>query len=202
MLISRLRCQRKSKDMNSAARGSTYPGYNFSKKYLGLDQRGTSAIEIVPILAVFILLLNFGLGFFGVIHSGILNSIAARNYAFETFRNRTNLNYLRDLDQTEEGASTGYYNLAGIRYHTVIQEGSGDRNAFRATRRPIKFTEREGASDPLGTSAEHNSQVAQVQEGRKVSDIFGSDRSGVDPVWIKSVYGICLNSKCVPYRQL
>ncbi|MEI7973386.1 MAG: hypothetical protein WCH11_03365 [Bdellovibrio sp.] len=167
-----------------------------------MNQRGTSAIEIVPILAVFVLILNFSLGFFGVIHSGILNSIAARNYAFETFRNRANLNYLRDREQNEAAASTGYYNLSGIRYHVVIREGAGDSRSFLATRRPIKFTERENVNDPLGTSSEHNSQVAQVQEGRKVSNIFGSERSGVDPVWIKSVYGICLNAKCIPYRQL
>ena len=171
-------------------------------KLRSLNQRGTSAIEIIPILAVFILLLNFGLGFFGVIHSGILNSIAARNYAFETFRNRANLNYLRDLDQVEARAATGYYNLSGIRYHVVIREGAGAEDRFVATQRSIKFTEREVISDPLGSNTEHNSQVRQVAEGRRASEVFGDDRGGVNPVWIKTVYGICMNSKCVPYRSL
>ena len=60
------------------------------------NQKGMAVFEIVPLLVLFVLLLNFVFGFFGIIHSGILNSIAARNYAFETFRNRTSLNYIRD----------------------------------------------------------------------------------------------------------
>lgn len=166
-------------------------------KFSVKNQKGTSTIEVVPILAVFVLILNYGLGFFGVLHSGILNSIASRNYAFETFRNRANLNYLRDVGASLENVERGYYNRVGFRYHVIVSESSPNPDRFIASKRSIKFTEISGVSDPLGGSVEHNQQVSQIAEGRRVSEVFGSDRGGVDPVWIKSAYGICLNGKCV-----
>lgn len=48
------------------------------------NEKGMAVLEMIPILVVFVLFINFSLGFFGAIHSGILNSIASRNYAFET----------------------------------------------------------------------------------------------------------------------
>ena len=166
-----------------------------------LNQKGLSTIEIVPILAVFILIINYSLGFFGVIHSGILNSIAARNYTFETFRNRSNLNYLRDLGADPVNVERGFYNRVGFRYHVIVADNSPARDRFIATRRPIKFTETEsGPVDALSGDAAHNQQVRQIRENTTVSEVFGSDRAGVDPVWIKSAYGICLNGKCI--RQL
>lgn len=58
-----------------------------------LNNSGFAALEVVAIFAVVMILFNFGLGFFGVIHTGILKSIAARNYAFETYRFKSNLDF-------------------------------------------------------------------------------------------------------------
>ena len=166
-----------------------------------LNNRGTSAIEIVPILTVFVMLINFGLGFFGVIHSGILNSIAARNYSFETFRNRANLNYLRDLGTTVPGL---YYNKSGFRRHSILSE-SHNRQDFVATQRPIKFSELKTGTDSIATSEEHLSLVGQIDDSKKVSEIFNGKtrqdgRARVDPVWLKTTYGICLTSACTPRK--
>ncbi len=162
------------------------------------SQSGMSTIEIVPVLAIFIMLVNFSLGFFGVIHSGILNSIAARNYAFETFRNRANLIYLRDC-VTEAGpgtcdnfASPTQYSNVGFRFHGVVSE-KGRVNTFDATLRSIKFTERTLASEIKGVN-EHEFAVKQIVEGKRATD-SGIDE-GTNPVWIKTVHGICLNTKC------
>ena len=42
-------------------------------------------------MVIFVMLMSFGMGLFGVVHTAILHSIAARTYSFETFRQRTNL---------------------------------------------------------------------------------------------------------------
>ena len=57
------------------------------------NEKGMAALEIIPIVIIVVLLLSFSFGFFGVIHTGILNSMAARNYAFETFNHRSDLRY-------------------------------------------------------------------------------------------------------------
>ncbi|MEZ0393094.1 MAG: hypothetical protein ACAH59_12810, partial [Pseudobdellovibrionaceae bacterium] len=89
------------------------------------NSRGNAMIEIVPILAIFILILNFSLGFFGLIHSGIMNSIAARNYAFETFRNRADLRYLRDAASSDTEFT---YTKSQVRFHAIKSERSKKAN--------------------------------------------------------------------------
>lgn len=169
------------------------------------DQRGIATIEMIPLLMLFALLFNFMLGFFGIIHSGILNSIAARNYAFETFRHRANLTYLRD------GAGQDGFNIAdqinsrytkrGLRFHGITSETqSGGQNWF-VTRRPIRFTDISNAGSRSGSPAEHYTLVRSLANTGKVSLVFtgrtaDDGRSGVDPVWIQSLYGICLNADC------
>ena len=50
------------------------------------NDHGMAVLEMIPIMIIVVLLLSFSFGFFGLIHTGILNSIGARNYAFETFK--------------------------------------------------------------------------------------------------------------------
>lgn len=160
-----------------------------------------ATLEMIPILTVFIILVNFTFGFFGVIHSGILNSIAARNYSFETFRNRTNLNYLRD----KAGADKVIYSPTGARYHAIIYESRKANSGvdFTATLRPIKMTEvAAGEAEGLGEKADHGQDVRNIKDDGKTSDVFTGKmktdgKAGVNPVWIQTRYGICLNSKCV-----
>ena len=172
-----------------------------------LNQKGMSTIEMIPILIIFLVLINFTLGFFGLIHSGILNSIAARNYAFETFGNRTDLNYIRDTGISNPAWVQSYYSKVGFRYHGVITEGSpadGTGNSdWYVTERALRFTDLStGVDNPQSLdSATRNRMVAQVSDNDKVSKVFTGQtvdegNAGLSPVWIKTLYGICVNSQC------
>jgi hypothetical protein len=148
-------------------------------------------LEIVPVLAIFILVINFSLGFFGLIHSGILNTIAARNYAFETFRNRADLNYIRDT-----GSDISFvYSTSEMRFHTIRNETTAgvDELKFYATRRPIKFSDIHEVSD-LRDSPQQHEQDKAIAEGKRASE-SGIDE-GVNPAWVRSAYGICLVANC------
>ena len=137
-----------------------------------------------------ILLVNFALGFFGLIHSGILSSIAARNYAFETFRNRSDLHYLRDIANTEIDFT---YSRAELRYHAIRSETSRSNADFEASRSPIRFSEIRGVAEESG-SGEHGIKVKGITEGQRASE-KGIDE-GVNPAWVRTAYGICLNANC------
>ena len=157
------------------------------------NSNGNAMIEIVPILAIFILLINFGLGFFGLIHSGILNSIGARNYAFETFRNRADLTYLRDaIDQGDENYKFTY-KKSGLRFHGIKNESNlgSDPNDWWVTKRPIKFTDISSVEDERINDHE---KLKAITEGKRASEV-GIDE-GVNPAWVRTAYGICLNANC------
>ena len=168
------------------------------------NQKGISTVELIPVLLLFALMFNYGLGFFGVIHSGILNSIAARNYAFETFRNRPNLNYLRDsadMAQDSTAIQAQRYGLVQFRFHGIISETSPN-DTWHVTRRPLKFTEaQQGQINNVGTNADHNQLVRQIADNGDAKTVFVNEspdegKSGVSPVWIQVLYGICLNAQC------
>lgn len=136
-------------------------------------------------LVVFVTLLSFTLGMYGVVQTAILHSIGARTYAFETFRQRTNLSYLRE-DGTGLSKSTSYnYSKKGWRYHGVQHE-SDARPSFVATVRPISF----GTTTPPGdnTDPTNNQGVYQIlPRNQKVS---------TNPAWIMVGYGICMTAQC------
>jgi hypothetical protein len=161
---------------------------------------GIATIEMIPILVLFVILFNYALGFFGVIHSGIINSIAARNYAFETFRNRADLTYLRDTFRDGQERTVNY-KRDNFRFHGIIQEDLGNVREWFATQRPIKFTDvNDGIPQPLGEVGDRF-LVRELDDRSPVSNIFtgrtpDEGRSGVNPVWIQTLYGICLNSRC------
>lgn len=148
------------------------------------NQSGLAIIETLPILVIFIMLIGYGLGFFGVVHSSILNSIAARNYAFETFRNRTNLEYFRD----RKSGSEDLYSNIGNRTHGINAEQTSGGTGVYATTRPLA----------IGREIER-SPASQVDHNLQVFNIIGRNRQGgveVSPVWIMVGYGICINANC------
>ena len=156
------------------------------------NEKGLAVFEIVPILVIFVILINFSLGFFGIVHSGILNSIAARNYAFETFRNRANLNYFRDVPMDD--LKDSFMATAKYRYHGIISERPNIANSWIATKRPVKFSElNEQSTDSANT---HVSRVPQVATGKRVSESPGITKDEFSKVWVRTVYGICLNKQC------
>lgn len=149
---------------------------------LGND-KGIAIIETVPLIVIFVMLLSFGMGFFGIVHTAALHSIGARTYAMETFRNRSNLYYYR-----EDGSGlTRPFNFTnkGWRYHAVQHERD-PRDLFVATARPIALGNRTPAGDPSKDT--HNQGIYQL--------LPRNERISVNPAWIMVGYGICLNAQC------
>src|ERR1700690_3071313 len=86
------------------------------------SQSGIALLETIPLLVIFVVLMTFGMGLFGAIHTAVLNSIAARTYSFETYRQRTNLYYFRE-DGSGLSASTALnYAKKGWRYQAIQHE--------------------------------------------------------------------------------
>lgn len=172
-----------------------------SKKNKNESEKGMALIEAIPALFMLIVVFNFTLGFFGAIHSGILNSIASYNYTIETFRFRSNLMYFRP------GSSLDNYKNSMVRVHGVVSDGVQARETRRsrwpATARPIalKPSVTGLGADVLGdpdhsyrgrsTStnvwwyADENNEVNSLDEAPKNTEI-----------WVKTIYGICLNADC------
>lgn len=154
------------------------------------NEKGMAAFEIIPILLIIVMFLNFSIGFFGAIHTGILNSIASRNYAFETFRNRADLTYFRN-NEIE-------FSKFQSRVHGTISEkrmGSGAGNVeWAATSRLIDFMSfsNRAAEEVGNTKGEHTKTRGLPADGR----ISEGVHLGVNPIWVKTNYGICLNATC------
>lgn len=161
---------------------------------LHLNQKGLATIETLPLLVIFLILIGYALGFFGAIHTGILHSIASRTYAFETFRHRPNLNYFRD-NRGGGGDSNSYtiYTKTEVRYHVVKSETSTTFDKLKPSERPITFGL--GETEEKGRTADfHSSNVLSFDPGTRYDS--GTANEGVNPIWIKVAYGICVTAGC------
>jgi hypothetical protein len=154
------------------------------------NERGLATLEAIPLLVVFVFLIAYSLGGFGIIHTAIMHSISARAYAFETFRNRANVTYFRDIPSD---AALIHYREHGNRLHGVMSETRrNDDMAFRATERPIRV----GITIEPGPSRNdlsiHNTKIHEdvLADGKRNQNIE------VGPAWIMIQYGICLNARC------
>lgn len=164
------------------------------------DERGLAIIEAIPILILFVILFGYAYGLFGVIHSGTLHSIAARNYAFETFRNRADLTIFR-VDGTPPGE---HYSLVGARFHAVRNENyKGAAAEFIPSERPIAKGLGDRAPTGVGRSNKsyHNEYLfaqydSMYANGSPTGVLRTRDKVEVAPVWLQIGYGICLNIRC------
>lgn len=160
------------------------------KNKIFTTNRGNAVLEVIPVIILLMVLLRYTFGFFGVIHTGTLNSISARNYAFETFRHRTMLNYFRakKLNGYQEDL------LKDNRYHSTVSEKRMTTSQPRqwATTRSIVFPPVEVEDSKGDSSGYHNNKIMNdIKAGQR----YDKD-DGVDPVWIRTRYGICLNAGC------
>lgn len=148
------------------------------------NQKGMASIEALPLLVIFVVMISYGLGLFGFIHSGILYSISARTYAFETFRNRTNLVYFRDLNNS----IPEHYQNFGFRFHGIQSETTTSVDDFYASQRPIAI-----GRDPGNAQAnvlDHNENIYKIDQRNREGGV------SVSPGWVMVGYGICLNLNC------
>lgn len=155
-----------------------------------LNNKGMAVLEMIPVIIVVMVMLRYSLGFFGVIHSATLQSIAARNYSFETFRHRSRLTYLREI-----GAERRSQYLKGVRIHGISDENftessSGDAE-WVVSRRDITYPPRE--ADLLGS----NQFSSRINDQKNIAPARRfTDADGVNPVWISIRYGMCIDFKC------
>ena len=178
-----------------------------TKRKFKKTEEGMAIIESIPVLFMMVLVFNFSLGFFGAIHSGILNSIGSYNYAIETFRFRSNLMYFRP------GGSTQNYKISHNRVHGTLKDGSQadadeDKDKWAATVRSITFNY--SAADPkrslagslgrLGGESERNfggaGQLNNIWTANSEYAPTQSSAIQTPRIWIKTVYGICVTADC------
>jgi hypothetical protein len=162
--------------------------------FLIKNKKGMAIFEAIPIIIVIVLFVNFSLGFFGVIHTGILNSISARNYAFETFRHRANLVYFRNTPGAPKDFS---YAQAKVRAHGTITESAAgssqsDPDWIASSRTIDFFAFEKRAAEELGKTKSEHARTRSIASGRVSEGVH----RGVNPVWIKTSYGICLDAIC------
>lgn len=179
------------------------------------SEKGMAFIEAIPVLIMLTLIFNFSLGFFGAVHSGILNSIASYNYTLETFRFKSNLMYFRP------GGGNTNYSKSFNRVHGTTQDGSEvqasgkeDKNKWPATQRGITFNYKRDDQSRNLSMVQDGARKLAVADSPADHEFIGKDSStnvwkaksdynpdGGDSVqtpriWIKTVYGICLNAEC------
>jgi hypothetical protein len=159
------------------------------------SQNGMAVLEMIPFLIVSVLLVNFCIGFFGIIHTGNMNGIAARNYLFETIRHRSNLDYHRN--------NAINYSKAGSRFGGITTDNNSLLENWRATARRLSWISLFG-----GTAQKDGTDLSQEPAGNSQMDLHNQKITGladagtrnenveVYNVWIRSLYGICHTSKC------
>ncbi len=147
------------------------------------NEKGMATIEALPLLVIFLVFISYGMGLFGVIHTSILYSISARTYAFETFRNRTNLTYFRENPRS--GSKTSQYKNVGMRFH-IIQSDKPTQEEMQATVRPISIGRASASTNSNDT--DHNIKIFAMQTRNQ--------SVGVSPAWVMVGYGLCLNANC------
>ena len=177
---------------------------NKQKKFIK-NQKGMAMLEALPIIWVMFVLLGATLGSWGIAHTAVLNSIAARNFTFFLFNNRSDLSYLRDFGSQEypdvvpvlsydvrkryyrEDYNGGSWNGHGKRFSYITSETNPDD--LTATLRRVDFRKinYDDRSDFL--SEPEHTNIRNKIEQRNINKKVG-------PAWIMVGYGICLSAKC------
>ncbi len=147
-------------------------------------EKGLAVLETIPMIFVFVALVGFTIGFYGVTQKMILSSIASRAYGFEQIRHRANVSYLRDV----RGGSDNSYNITEHRYFTVREPGL-DGAVFIAAKMNIDYRDR--SPDVASNPDAHNSTAyGDISRQRR------NERHYFKNVWVKVGHGICLTSGC------
>ena len=152
-----------------------------------INEKGMATIETLPILIIFLILFTYVFGSFGAIHTGILHSIAARNYAFSTFTHRPNLTYFRSNDHSNLGEN---YEMSQVRYHGVKNKNTASADyRWVASAQSLSQVGIKLGEEDSDKASVHNNDVHTISP-REETEVK------VSKVWIKVVYGICINAFC------
>ncbi|MCZ0933061.1 MAG: hypothetical protein OXJ52_07915 [Oligoflexia bacterium] len=137
------------------------------------DQRGVAMVEMLPLLSIFVILFGLTFGLWISIHSGILQSISARHYAFEVINNRTHFIYHRDI--IEPGDKKSYYEKDGKRFFAIVE--------LQASASPYIISEKKSLS-------------LFDKDSLRITGDPGSGSPQRNPIWLKTGYGICIDFNC------
>ena len=168
------------------------------------NKKGLVILEAIPIIWVMFVLMGATLGSWGIVHTAVLNSIAAQNYTFFLFNNRADLSYLRDFSKAEYQSTD-----LGMNFRDRLFKNRGKRFSYineenlplgtdkkSATYRPVSFGDNlqsdindNNRDEILSTSAEHNQIHRLIPLGRNRT-------KKVKKAWIMVGYGICLCAAC------
>lgn len=152
------------------------------------NAKGMAVLEMIPVIIVVMVLLRYTYGFFGVIHAATVQSIATRNYAFETFRHRSHLSYLRESPIADDAKYK-----KGIRLHGVRDENSvvTPSPPWDVARRDISFPPRNIEKLGSDSFASRLTEQKNINAGKRYSE-----GDGVNPVWLAIRYGMCVDFQC------
>jgi hypothetical protein len=145
------------------------------------SESGFALMESVVFMMAFVVLAAYTIDFFSIIHTGIVNSTAARTYLFETLQHRTNIRFMRQANEGEvQGASANDFQSKGFRFHATADEDQADTDD-RGTHAPGRLLSLAGGKDVKPNMSNTNLD-AQSNQTTNIN--------------IKAGYGICLNSGC------
>ena len=173
------------------------------------NNKGMAMVEAMPILLVMFVLMGATLGSWGIVHTAILNSIAARNSLFFYFNNRSDLSYIRDWDRDlgPFKLAYSYFRKDGVdgigkRFSFIISEkiinSSNDNPKQWATLRRLAFDD----PDYDITNMQDRSEVANIQGIEALSRPDKNTKktakkdSRKSRAWVMVGYGICLSADC------
>ncbi len=161
------------------------------------NNSGSAMVETLPLLVIFVVLLGFGLGFFGIVHTAIMNSMASRTYAFETFRNRSDLTIFRDSDTNVN--NDPQFSQVHARFHAVNDEhiNPATQTGLYATARQLTFAPSTAPPKAQGSGSGGSSSSPILAHNSGIFGIAPRNQSlGVSPAWVMVGYGICLDANC------
>ena len=137
------------------------------------NQRGIAMVEMLPLLFIFIILFGLTFGLWASIHSGTLQSIAARHYAFQVLNNRTHFIYHRDTMKINNN-KTLYYEKNGKRFFAIVEAKTGKVELIPEIKEINLFNQ-----GVLSITGDNKSQKAQT-----------------NPIKLRTGYGICIDFDC------
>ena len=146
------------------------------------NEKGFAMMETVVFMMGFVILAAYCIDFFSIVHTGILNSTAARTYLFETLQHRTNIAWFRQAD--EDTVPRFNFSKAHFRFH-----GTSDED------QPEDSNDGAHASGRRLTQATDESNM---NDGSFFSSGVDSQKNQTSTIQIKTGYGICLDAQCQP----
>jgi hypothetical protein len=145
------------------------------------NEKGFAMMESVVFMIIFVFLAGYCVDFFTIIHTGILQSTAARTYLFETLEHRSYIDMLRQSDELPESQYDHHLRFASkhYRFHATADEdqSSSDNDGAKASGRTI------GSADDVSRQFGQPGDLQSQENQTKV-------------VQIRTGYGICLDSGC------